>query len=125
MVEKSDDDYMKRMTNALRSGAKMLPEHCPICGSPIFEIKGELWCLRCNKRVVKVKSDEEVGQALSVYTLTNTASTLAVKIEELTILLSRAVEVDEVKRLCETLEILLKTLEQTLKVRKLLREQES
>ncbi|MEM3409695.1 MAG: hypothetical protein QXR41_05545, partial [Nitrososphaerota archaeon] len=92
---------------------------------PIFEIKEELWCLRCNKRVVKVKSDEEVGQALSVYTLTITASTLAVKIEELTILLSRAVEVDEVKRLSETLEILLKTLEQTLKVRKLLREEES
>lgn len=121
----SGDDYMKRMADALRSGARMLSEHCPVCGSPIFEIKGELWCLRCNKRVIKVKSDEEVGQALSVYTLRNTASTLAEKIEELTILLSRAVEVDEVKKLSETLEILLKTLEQTLRVRKLLGEEET
>lgn len=119
----NEDNYMKRMTDALRSGAKMLSEHCPICGSPIFEIKKELWCLRCNKRVIRVKSDEEIGQALSVYTLMGTVSTLAAKIEELTILLSRAVEVDEVKKLSETLEIMLKTLEQTLKVRKLLKEE--
>lgn len=119
----SEDNYMKRMTDALRSGAKMLSEHCPICGSPIFEIKEELWCLRCNKRIVKVRSDEEVGSALSVYTLMNTASIIAVKIEELTILLSRAVEVDEVRKLSEALEVLLQTLEQTLKVRKLLKEE--
>jgi len=119
----SEDNYMKRMTDALRSGAKMLSEHCPICGSPIFKIKEELWCLRCNKRVVKVKSDEEVGSALSVYTLMNTASIIAVKIEELAILLSRAIEVDEVRKLSEALEVLLKTLEQTLKVRRLLKEE--
>lgn len=118
--EKKD---ISRMANALRSGAKMLPEHCPICSSPIFEIKGELWCLKCNKKVIKIKSEEEIGTAISVYTLLNTASIIASKIEELTILISREIEVDQIRRLSETLEVLLKVLEQTLKVRKLLKEE--
>lgn len=121
MVEKSGEDYMKRMADALRSGAKMLSETCPICGSPIFEIKGELWCLKCNKRVVKVRSDEEVATAISVYGLKNTVNVLAIKIEELTILLSRAVDVDEIRKISEALDTILKTLEQTLKVQNLLR----
>ncbi|MEN2974955.1 MAG: Sjogren's syndrome/scleroderma autoantigen 1 family protein [Candidatus Caldarchaeales archaeon] len=121
MVEKSGEDYMKRMADALRSGAKMLSETCPICGSPIFEIKGELWCLKCNKRVVKVRSDEEVATAISVYGLKNTVNVLAIKIEELTTLLSRAVDVDEIRKISEALDTILKTLEQTLKVQNLLR----
>ncbi|MCS7126446.1 MAG: hypothetical protein NZ929_06020 [Aigarchaeota archaeon] len=123
MVEKGGDDYMKRMADALRSGAKMLSDTCPACGSPIFEIKGELWCLKCNKRVIKVRSDQEISTALSIYSLMNTASVLATKIEELTILLSRTVDVDEIKKISETLSTTLKTLEQTLKIQKILRRQ--
>ncbi len=122
--EPDEKDDLSRMANALRSGAKMLSEHCPVCGSPIFEIKGELWCLKCNKRVIKIKSEEEIGTALSVYTLMDTASIIASKIEELTILLSREIEVDQIRKLSETLNVLLKTLEQTLKVRKMLKEEE-
>lgn len=117
----SKDDYMRRMADALRSGAKMLSEQCPVCGSPLFQVKGELWCLKCNKRVVKVRADEEVGMALTAYSLTETGTVLATKAEELTVLLSRTTDPQEIKRLAETLDTVLKTLEQTLKIQSLLR----
>lgn len=116
---------MKRMTDALRSGAKMLSEHCPVCGSPIFEIKGELWCLRCNKRVIKIKSEEEIGMAVSVYSLMNTISVLTTKVEELTVILARTVDPEEMRRISETLNIVLGTIEQTFKVLKIMKEEQS
>jgi len=112
-----EDDYMKRMADALRSGAKMLSEQCPICKSPLFEINGQLWCLKCNKRVIKVRGDEEIGEALTTYTLSQTHEILAAKIEEITVQLSRAVEVEEIRKMAETLSILLKTLEQCVKLK--------
>ena len=117
----SEDDYMKRMADALRSGAKMLSEQCPVCGSPLFDIKGQLWCLRCNKRVVKVRDEEEVGEAMTTYVLSEVHRVLATKIEELSVMLSRTVEPKEVKDLAETLNVLLRAMEQNLKLRNALR----
>jgi len=112
-----EDDYMKRMVDALRSGAKMLSEQCPICKSPLFEIDGQLWCLKSNKRVIKVRGDEEVSEALTTYTLSQTHEILAAKIEEVTLQLSRAIDVEEIRKHAETLSMLLKTLEQCVKLR--------
>ncbi|MCF8885057.1 MAG: Sjogren's syndrome/scleroderma autoantigen 1 family protein [Nitrososphaerota archaeon] len=120
-----EKDYMKRMTDALRSGAKMLSEHCPVCGSPIFEIKGELWCLKCNKRVIKIKSEEEIGMAVSAYSLMNTISVLSTKVEELTVILARTVDLEEIRRISETLNIVLGTIEQTIKLLKIMKEEQS
>jgi len=113
-----EGEYMRRMADALRSGAKMLAEYCPVCKSPLFEIKGQLWCLRCNKRVIKVRGDEEIGEALTTYTLSEAQRALTSKIEEVAILLSRAADPDEVKKLAETLSILLKALHQSLNLKK-------
>ncbi len=119
-----EDDYMKRMVDALRSGAKMLSEQCPVCGSPLFEIKGQLWCLKCNKRVVKVRGEEEVGEALTTYILSEVHRVLATKIEETSLQLSRTVNQKEIRELTETLNLLLKAMEQNLKLRKTLEQQE-
>ncbi len=119
-----ENDYMKRMVDALRSGAKMLSEQCPVCGSPLFEIKGQLWCLKCNKRVVKVRGEEEVGEALTTYILSEVHRVLATKIEETSLQLSRTVNQKEIRELTETLNLLLKAMEQNLKLRKTLEQQE-
>ncbi len=42
----------RRAADWLKEGARMLPEACPTCGSPLFDRKGEIWCPRCNKPVV-------------------------------------------------------------------------
>jgi len=45
-------DDVKRMADLLKSGATMLSDICPVCGSPLFKVKGEVFCAKCNKPVV-------------------------------------------------------------------------
>ena len=113
-----DKEYMRRMADALRSGAKMLAEHCPVCNSPLFEIKGQLWCLKCNKRVIKVRGEEDVEDALTVITLSEAAKTLAAKIEEATMLLKRSADIEESRKLAEAMKTFLETLEKTMHLRR-------
>ncbi|RLI09585.1 hypothetical protein DRO33_06535 [Candidatus Bathyarchaeota archaeon] len=42
----------RRAAEWLKEGARMLPEACPECGSPLFDRKGEIWCPKCNKPVI-------------------------------------------------------------------------
>ncbi|MCD6312756.1 MAG: hypothetical protein J7L79_02950 [Thaumarchaeota archaeon] len=106
------------MADALRSGAKMLADQCPVCGNPLFEIKGQIWCLKCNKRVVRVSSEEEVEEALTTITLTEAMKTLTTKLEEVNLILKRTSDVNELKRLTEAMINLLEALEKASKLRK-------
>jgi UPF0148 protein len=46
---------VKKMAEALRSGATMLAEPCPTCGSPLFRFRsGEVKCVNCDKIVMPV-----------------------------------------------------------------------
>ena len=112
-----ESEYMRRMADALRSGAKMLAEQCPVCNNPLFEIKGQIWCLKCNRRVIKVSSEEEVEEALTAVTLTEIIKTITAKIEEIDIMLRRATDLSEVKKLTETMTSLLNALESAAKLR--------
>ena len=53
------------MADLLKSGAQMLQDHCPVCNSLLFKVKGEVRCPKCNKRVVTVKEGEESRLATS------------------------------------------------------------
>jgi len=114
----NEKEYMQRMADALRSGAKMLAEHCPVCNSPLFEIKGQLWCLKCNKRVIKVRGEEDVEEALTTMALSETIKILTAKIEELTLLLKRSADAEETKKLTESMKTLLETLEKAVSLKK-------
>ena len=125
MAMSSDEaEYMKRMADALRSGAKMLADVCPVCSSPLFEIKGQIWCLKCNKRVIRVSSEEEIEEAFTGITLNELVKTLTTKIEEVNIALKRAADPKEVKELIKTLIGLLKALELASNLRERFTEQE-
>ncbi|HDM26968.1 MAG TPA: hypothetical protein ENG27_01475, partial [Candidatus Bathyarchaeota archaeon] len=39
----------RRAADWLKRGGRMLSSTCPNCGSPLFEIGGEVWCPRCNQ----------------------------------------------------------------------------
>lgn len=114
-----DKNYTRRMADALRSGAKMLAEHCPVCNSPLFEIKGQLWCLKCDKRVIKVRGEEDVEEALTAITLSEAVKTLTSKIEEVTLLLKRSADVEESRKLAEAMKTFLETLEKATQLRKI------
>ncbi len=119
MAMSSDEaEYMRRMADALRSGAKMLADVCPVCNSPLFEIKGQIWCLKCDKRVIRVSSEEEIEETFTGITLNELVKTLTTKIEEVNIALKRAADPKEVKDLTKTLIGLLKALELASNLRK-------
>jgi len=80
----AEDDYIRRMSDALRSGARMLSEMCPVCNSPLFEIRGELRCIRCDKPVVKVHEESEVLVASAPLILTRLENAITDKLDVLT-----------------------------------------
>ncbi|PUA32697.1 MAG: hypothetical protein B9J98_03745 [Candidatus Terraquivivens tikiterensis] len=115
------DEDVQRMSQALKSGAKLTSEVCPVCSSPIFEIKGELWCLKCNKKVVKVRENSEVVDAMLPYTLNNLSAVVVEKIEQLSGLLLRLTELSDIKNMADTLSALLSVLSQSESLKEKLR----
>lgn len=115
-LENFDIENIKKMADALRSGAKMLSEICPVCKSPLFEIKGEIRCIKCDKRVIKVKDESEATIYTIPYILRNLDLTLIQKIEELTIRLSKSYDLNDIKNTGEILNILLNVLRESKKI---------
>ncbi len=67
----------------LRSGATMLADQCPECYSPLFKKGDEVWCPKCNKRVIKVKAGEETVQIPRLNILSLLESTTIEKLAQL------------------------------------------
>jgi len=112
-----DDDVIRRMADALRSGAKMLPEVCPVCGSPLFDVKGELRCIACDKPVVVVKDETESGRAMYPFILNTLEDVVVTKIDELTARLSRALELEEIEATSRAIDALLTVLQKGNEIR--------
>ncbi|MEM1945901.1 MAG: Sjogren's syndrome/scleroderma autoantigen 1 family protein [Candidatus Caldarchaeum sp.] len=117
----SDADYIRRMSDALRSGAKMLSEICPVCNSPLFEVKGELRCIRCDKPVVRVHEESETLAASTPIILSRLENALSAKIDVMTALLQRSGEPEEIRLLSETLSSLIKLFRESRKLSEELR----
>ena len=100
----------------------MLQETCPVCSSPLFSIRDEMWCLKCNKRVVKVSELDEAGAASIPYILTSLNNTLSAKLEEINILLQRTTDPEEINKLAQTLETLLRIIRESRKLENELRQ---
>src|SRR5207245_187669 len=55
IIRKLSED-VKRMADLLKSGATMLSDVCPECGNPLFRVKGDIFCAKCNKPVVYARA---------------------------------------------------------------------
>jgi UPF0148 protein len=73
---------VKRMADLLKSGATMLSDVCPECGNPLFKVKGEIFCAKCNKPVVYAKATSQEAMVSSSMLLDNVEQTIIVKITE-------------------------------------------
>src|SRR5215472_9911220 len=77
---------VRRMADLLKSGATMLSDICPECGTPLFKLKGETFCAKCNRPVVYAKATATAavtGLALSPGMLLDSVEqTIVVKINE-------------------------------------------
>jgi len=79
-----DSKDIKAMTDLLRQGATLTELSCPACSLPLFKLRsGDLWCARCQKRVVVVKEGESSIEATSPMLLTSLESTILAKIQEI------------------------------------------
>jgi len=103
---------VKEMAEMLRQGAKMLSYSCPECGSPLFQLKsGEVWCARCQKRVVIVAEDEDESTATRKLLWESLERTLRDKISSVNKLLSAEGDPAKVRELAEVVSVLLASLE--------------
>jgi len=92
-------DEIKRMADLLKSGASMLSEMCPQCKSPLFRIKDDLFCVKCNRPVVVVKATEDENGVIAAQALGNLERTALMKIDEINSLLKVEKDSEKIEKL--------------------------
>jgi UPF0148 protein len=74
---------VKKMAELLKSGATMLQETCPECGTPLFRKGKETFCPKCNKPVVIIQTSEQETRLKTDRILETSEQTLLAKIQEI------------------------------------------
>jgi uncharacterized Zn finger protein (UPF0148 family) len=75
-------DDVKRMSDLLKSGATMLSDVCPNCGNPLFKVKGDIFCAKCNKPVVYQRATGPAATVSPSILLDTVEQTIIGKISE-------------------------------------------
>ncbi len=116
-MKKKDTEDLETMANLLKQGATLTQHSCPACASPLFKLKtGELWCAKCQKRVIMVKEGETTTEATRPIMLSTLELTVLTKIQELEKKLKEETDLAQLEKLTATLAALLENLE---KIRKM------
>jgi UPF0148 protein len=100
------------MADLLKQGATLTELSCPACSSPLFKLKsGELWCAKCQKRVVIVKEGQTEEEATRPALLNTLETTVIKKIQEVEKQLRQESDLTQLEKLTKTLNSLLQNLE--------------
>lgn len=86
---------VKHMAELLKSGATMLQETCPECGTPLFRRGKETFCPKCNRPVVIIRTSEDEARLVSGKILEESEQTLFAKIREVNIALKDETDPDK------------------------------
>jgi UPF0148 protein len=117
-MTRKDTKDMETMVNLLKQGAALTEYSCPACASPLFKLKtGDLWCAKCQKRVVIVKEGETTAEATRTLTLSTVESTVLMKIQEIEKRLKEETDAAQLEKLTATLASLLENLEKIRKIK--------
>lgn len=117
---KSEEQHIKRMADLLRQGSTLTELACPACASPLFKLKsGDLWCARCEKKVIVVKEGEEPAKITSSMVLETLEATLLAKVQEIQNKIQHEENVEELQKLSTVLSELLENLEKIRKVKRI------
>ena len=117
MARKSTD--IQAMVDLLRQGAALTELACPACASPLFKLRsGDLWCAKCQKRVIVVKEGEQPVEATGSMLLNTLESTVLAKIKEIEAKLKVEKDPTELQKLGAILSTLLENLEKINKMRR-------
>jgi UPF0148 protein len=106
------------MVNLLRQGATLTDLSCPACASPIFKLRnGQLWCAKCQKRVVIVKEGESTERVTAPILISKLEATVLAKIQEIEGKIQRENDPDQLQKLSSILSTLLQNLERIRKMK--------
>jgi uncharacterized Zn finger protein (UPF0148 family) len=106
------------MADLLRQGSTLTELACPACASPLFRLKnGDLWCGRCEKKVVVVKEGEEPPKEKS-RALENMEATLLAKVQAIQCKMEHEENPEEMQKLNTALSGLLENLERIRKTKR-------
>ena len=111
------DKDVKRMAELLKSGAVMLSETCPICGSPLFKMRDEVYCVQCDKKVVLVRGPTEEFEASSKGVLLKLEESIFKKVQDVEDALNRVEDPNRMLELGRLLSIWLDILEKVRRLR--------
>jgi len=107
------------MADLLRRGSTLTELACPACASPLFRLgNGDLWCAKCEKKVIIVKEGEETANVAKSVALEKLEATLLTKVQEIENKMQHTENVEELQKLGSTLSELLDNLEKIRKTRK-------
>ena len=114
-----EEQDIKRMADLLRQGSTLTEHACPACASPLFRFNnGELWCAKCEKKVVMVKEGEDSTKITSSMAMEKLEAMLLSKIQEIQGKMEQEQDMDELQKLGTTLSGLLENLEKLRKAKK-------
>lgn len=65
-----ENEYLKKLSDYLKKGAKLTSENCPICGSLLIKIDDKYYCAKCEREVLFASSREEYVKLSSKLVLT-------------------------------------------------------
>ena len=103
---------VKHMADVLKQGATLTEFACPACASPLFRFKsGELWCVKCDKRVVVIKESGSAERMVGQARLSSLENTILEKIQALEKKMKEEENADELQKLNASLFSLLESLE--------------
>jgi len=113
-----DKKQIERMAELLRSGATMTSEHCPECDTPLFRVKGQLMCPKCNKPVVIVREGEEQSTIMTLSILGSLEKTLLLKLQKSDQELQEAEDPEKAREVGTLLNIWLEAIERLKRVQR-------
>ena len=117
--EKPEEKHIKRMADLLRQGTTMTDLACPACSSPLFKLKSnDLWCAKCEKKVIIVKEGEEPTKITSSIIMDTLEATLLAKVQEIQNKIQHEENADQLQKLGTALSELLENLEKIRKVKR-------
>jgi UPF0148 protein len=106
------------MADLLRQGSTLTDLACPVCASPLFRLKnGDLWCGKCEKKVIVVKEGEEPKVTTSV-AMDKLEMTLLAKVQAIQDKIEHEENPEELQKLNTALSGLLENLERIRKTKK-------
>ena len=86
---------VKKMADLLKSGATMLSDTCPECGTPLFRKGKETFCAKCNKPVVIIQTSEDETRLKVDTILESSEQVLMGKIQEINSALKNETDPDK------------------------------